>query len=87
MAAHHKSCCIGTDIDGRQMRGKNQVSIATNLKHYNLEEPWMASIVMDIKHHAWSSVKPIFDCIVCDPPYGVRAGAKVYYILNTSESM
>lgn len=80
MAAHRGSCCIGTDIDGRQMRGRNNVSIQTNLEHYNLQQSWIASMVMDIKHHAWRSGVPIFDVIICDPPYGVRAGAKVNFI-------
>ncbi|EEB09007.2 tRNA (guanine-N2-)-methyltransferase catalytic subunit Trm11 [Schizosaccharomyces japonicus yFS275] len=66
---------IGSDIDGRQMRGKNSVSIRENIAQYNLQSSFLDVFTSDITH---CPIRESFllDAIVCDPPYGVRAGAK-----------
>jgi len=86
MSAHFGAMCSGTDIDGRQMRGKgSDLGIASNLQQYGLAAQWLSSTVMDIKHNAWSRNRVLFDAITCDPPYGVRAGAKVRPLLRGIE--
>lgn len=77
---------IGTDIDMRVLRGefvayiKNRVNkdvktdIFENFKWYRLSVPEI--LVCDNSHHCWRTDSPIYDVILTDPPYGVRAGAK-----------
>jgi tRNA (guanine10-N2)-methyltransferase len=72
---------IGSDIDGRQMRGttKGKIeaghSLQTNLLQYGVEKYCLGGLIFDITQHPWRSCE-LFDSIICDPPYGVRAGAK-----------
>lgn len=65
-----------TGIEGLEKIQK--FDIRTNFHHYNLPLPDF--LAMDIsslqfnlqmKNHV--AVRPVFDAIVCDPPYGVRA--------------
>lgn len=77
---------IGTDIDIRVIKGefiayiKNKVSdsmgkdIFENFKHYKLPCPEI--LANDNSNHCWRTDRPLFDVILTDPPYGVRAGAK-----------
>ena len=65
---------IGSDIDGRQMRGRDN-SIYTNLERYNVEQQMLGALVSDFARNTWRSELK-FDAIITDPPYGVRAGAK-----------
>lgn len=44
--------------------------VFTNFKYYGLSEPDV--MAMDISALQFIG-KPLFDAIVCDPPYGVRA--------------
>ncbi|RKP03721.1 hypothetical protein CXG81DRAFT_9170, partial [Caulochytrium protostelioides] len=74
---------FGSDIDGRQMRGstgpEGHRSIRSNMEQYHLSPLLGDLLVCDMAHHAWrrSHVRAgIWDAIVTDPPYGVRAGAK-----------
>src|SRR5690606_17168053 len=54
-----------------------KTSIRSNAKQYNLENRVLDTLVFDICHHPWRKQKRgLFDAIVTDPPYGVRAGAK-----------
>ncbi|KAJ3396281.1 hypothetical protein HDU92_003538 [Lobulomyces angularis] len=101
--SHFGGYTLGTDIDGRQIRGKsaffvkeefkgegksekdilnkkkvyerNFKSIESNVEQYALKGRVLGNIVTDSFHHPWRKVE-FFDAIVCDPPYGVRAGAK-----------
>lgn len=79
-AAHFGAYAVGSDIDGRQMRGGRQDpngrgSLHTNIQQYGLQSRVLGGLVFDILQHPWrDGVR--FDGIVCDPPYGVRAGAK-----------
>ena len=72
---------IGSDIDGRQLRGttKGKVeaghSLHTNFYQYGVENCLLGGLVFDITQHPWRSCE-LFDAIICDPPYGIRAGAK-----------
>ena len=77
----------GSDLDIRVIKGhavgrktKNDVEgldkidkfdITTNFHHYKLPLPdfW----VQDVHAPMLRTDKPLFDAIVCDPPYGVRA--------------
>lgn len=78
---------VGTDIDIRVLRGefvayvRNQVEGCTgsdifqNFRHYGIPKPEV--VAMDNSHNCWrKSGGPLFDVILTDPPYGVRAGAK-----------
>jgi tRNA (guanine10-N2)-methyltransferase len=77
---------MGTDIDVRVLEGecvayiKNKVSedmtkdIFENFTHYKLPIPEV--FASDNSNHCWRTNRPIFDVILTDPPYGVRAGAK-----------
>lgn len=66
---------IGSDIDGRQIRGRDSVSIYTNLERYNVEQQMLGALVSDFARNTWRSALK-FDAIITDPPYGVRAGAR-----------
>ncbi|CAG8530924.1 1121_t:CDS:10 [Ambispora gerdemannii] len=66
---------LGSDIDGRQIRGQGNKSIKTNAQQYNVHGRVLDNLVFDICHHPWRE-NLWFDAIITDPPYGVRAGAK-----------
>jgi len=74
--SHYGAFTLGSDIDGRQIRGKGKTSIATNIEQYNMKKKVLGTIVSDMAHHPWRNNGELFDAIVTDPPYGVRAGAK-----------
>ncbi|KAF9263408.1 tRNA guanosine-2'-O-methyltransferase [Marasmius fiardii PR-910] len=66
----------GSDIDGRQMRGKGDVSgIVRAASQYGVAQRILDLCTFDITHNPWRCGE-LFDAIVTDPPYGVRAGAK-----------
>lgn len=67
---------IGSDIDGRQLRGKDGCSFKDNMKQYEVENLVLGGLIQDIKHHAFRDGFKV-DAIITDPPYGVRAGAKM----------
>ncbi|KAJ1662118.1 hypothetical protein IW140_000803 [Coemansia sp. RSA 1813] len=74
------ACSMGSDIDGRQIRGtagfrKGVNGIRANLDQYNLSDRVLDTAVFDICRNPWRN-GPLFDAIITDPPYGVRAGAK-----------
>lgn len=70
---------VASDIDGRMMRGKakvgQQVAVLNSAKQYGLEHHFLDFICADMSQHPWRA-SGLFDAIVADPPYGVRAGAK-----------
>ncbi|RKP07173.1 hypothetical protein THASP1DRAFT_17456 [Thamnocephalis sphaerospora] len=65
---------LGSDIDGRQIRGRDGRGVHTNVEQYALHGRVLDTMVFDVKNHPWRSCQ-IFDAIVT-APYGVRAGAK-----------
>ncbi|KAJ3229185.1 hypothetical protein HDU78_009186 [Chytriomyces hyalinus] len=75
-SSHFGAFTLGADIDGRQIRGKgNNKNIESNAVQYDLTNRILGTVVCDIAHHPWRETE-FWDAIVCDPPYGVRAGAK-----------
>jgi tRNA G10 N-methylase Trm11 len=73
---------LGTEIDARVLRGKLSRNAVTNFKQYGLSLP--EQVRMDATRHAFRYFKKgnntqldsgIFDSIVTDPPYGIRAGS------------
>ncbi|KAJ3269483.1 hypothetical protein HDV01_001367 [Terramyces sp. JEL0728] len=73
--SHFGAYTVGSDIDGRQIRGADGKDINSNLSQYNLEKYVLGTFVSDIAHHPWRNAEWL-DGIICDPPYGVRAGAR-----------
>ena len=87
---HFNAFVFGSDLDIRVIKGyavgrktKNALpgldkiekfDIMTNFNHYKLAHPdfW----VQDVHCPMVRTDRPLFDAIVCDPPYGVRAKTK-----------
>mmetsp|Transcript_3049 Transcript_3049/g.4505 ORF Transcript_3049/g.4505 Transcript_3049/m.4505 type:complete len:541 (+) Transcript_3049:115-1737(+) len=70
--------CIGTDIDIRVLRGRNEhENIRSNFAQFGLPRPELvrSDNAMYNRHYRRSAV-PLYDSIVTDPPYGIRAGAR-----------
>ena len=80
-ASHFGALCFGSDIDMRVLKGfsvgrsrkHTQADIFTNFKNYGLALPEILRI--DSSKPSWKQL-PVFDAIVCDPPYGVRARSR-----------
>jgi tRNA (guanine10-N2)-methyltransferase len=73
---HFGARCLGFDIDWRVLMGK-QYNMWSNVEQYNLD----SSLLIDLVRSDLSLSKNIkfrnsLDAIVCDPPYGIRAGAR-----------
>ncbi|KAH9985810.1 tRNA guanosine-2'-O-methyltransferase [Russula compacta] len=75
--AHFGAFVFGSDIDGRQMRGKEaqQPGIMRAAAQYGVRQRILDLCTFDITRNPWRC-GGLFDAIVTDPPYGVRAGAK-----------
>ena len=74
--AHFGAMTIGSDIDGRSIRGSSGKNINTSFAQYGLDGRWMDSFVSDLTHSPIRNAR-MLDGILCDPPYGVREGLKV----------
>lgn len=94
--AYFGGFAYGSDIDGRQIRGRDAFisgnqkpptkrktfgtnpkgNVYSNIEQYGVQNRVLDCFVGDLAHHPWRDRTPIFDAIVTDPPYGVRAGAK-----------
>ena len=74
--AHFGALTLGSDIDGRTIRGSPDCSHASNYKQYNLASNFLDNFVADLTNTPLR-IGPWLDCIVCDPPYGVREGPKI----------
>lgn len=77
-AAHFGAMTMGADIDIRAVRdGRGpDCNVWSNFKQYGLPLP-VALLRADNNLPPWrSGLKEIFDAIICDPPYGVRAGGR-----------
>ncbi|KIK67133.1 hypothetical protein GYMLUDRAFT_155754 [Collybiopsis luxurians FD-317 M1] len=67
---------MGSDIDGRQMRGKESTpGVFRAASQYGIAPRIVDICTFDVTNHPWRCGE-LFDAIVTDPPYGVRAGAK-----------
>ncbi|KAG7192577.1 uncharacterized protein KQ657_001677 [Scheffersomyces spartinae] len=68
---------LGSDIDIRILRGNGKDrDIRANFNQYNTLSQFVDVLTMDFTHSALRNDIGI-QCIVCDPPYGVREGLKV----------
>ncbi|XP_060175856.1 uncharacterized protein LOC132606399 [Lycium barbarum] len=77
-AAHYGAMTMGADIDIRVVRdGRGpDCNVWSNFKQYGLPMP-IGLLRADNNLPPWrSGLKEIFDAIICDPPYGVRAGGR-----------
>ncbi|KAG9151847.1 hypothetical protein Leryth_002115 [Lithospermum erythrorhizon] len=77
-AAHYGAMTMGADIDIRVVRdGRGpDCNVWSNFKQYGLPMP-ISLLRADNNLPPWrAGLKEIFDAIICDPPYGVRAGGR-----------
>lgn len=77
--AHFGAFVLGTDIDGRMIRGTGKGSehnMVDNFRYYKTESHFLDVMTMDFTHNSLRSNLPI-DTILCDPPYGIRESIKV----------
>ncbi|KAI9655373.1 MAG: hypothetical protein M1821_005520 [Bathelium mastoideum] len=74
--AHFGAMTIGSDIDGRSVRGKAGRHIVSNYHQYGLLNRYLDGLISDLTHCPLRQAR-LLDGIVCDPPYGVREGLKV----------
>ena len=88
--SYFKAQCFGCDLDVRVLRGysvgytrknendktpqKMQGNIFSNFDDYDFPRPQI--IRQDINKPAFRKKNFLFDAIVCDPPYGWRAGVR-----------
>eukprot|EP01114_Cavostelium_apophysatum_P019966 TRINITY_DN6577_c0_g1_i1.p1 TRINITY_DN6577_c0_g1~~TRINITY_DN6577_c0_g1_i1.p1 ORF type:complete len:478 (-),score=111.26 TRINITY_DN6577_c0_g1_i1:13-1446(-) len=74
--AHFGAVTIGGDIDPRVLRGVGKPGdVKSNFVQHGLINRFLGVIVCDSSRPIWREA-PIFDAIVADPPYGIRAGAR-----------
>lgn len=74
--AHFGAFTMGSDIDGRAVRGKKGLNILSNFQQYKLVDRYLDNFVADLTHSPLRTTR-FLDGIICDPPYGVREGLKV----------
>ncbi|XP_056159468.1 uncharacterized protein LOC115691419 isoform X2 [Syzygium oleosum] len=77
-AAHFGAMTLGADIDIRVVRdGRGpDCNVWSNFKQYGLPMP-IGLLRADNNLPPWRpGLKEVFDAIICDPPYGVRAGGR-----------
>lgn len=82
-AAHLGAVTVGADIDPRVVKiGKldkksgEQVNVWSNFEQYKLQKP-VGLLRADAARPPWrNDLEEVFDAIVCDPPYGFRAGGR-----------
>ncbi|KAL7473538.1 hypothetical protein ACHAXS_014017 [Conticribra weissflogii] len=76
-AALRGARAFGTDIDLRVLRGRSSTeNIVSNFKQYDLPPPELVRSDNSIYQRHFRKHLPLFDAIVTDPPYGIRAGAR-----------
>jgi len=84
--SHFNAFCIGSDLDMRVLRGEGigminkaladkytKCNMLTNFNEYKL--PYPDFFRMDITYPCLLPLE-IFDAVLCDPPYGIRAMAR-----------
>ncbi|KZO98892.1 RNA methylase [Calocera viscosa TUFC12733] len=75
-SAYFGANVFGSDIDGRQLRGKDKIpGILQSAEQYRVAGRITDCVVFDVTCNPWRCGE-LFDAIITDPPYGVRAGAK-----------
>ncbi|KAJ5929454.1 tRNA (guanine(10)-N2)-methyltransferase [Penicillium verhagenii] len=80
-AAHFGALTMGSDIDPRSFRGKDEerngeISILRNYKQYGTTSKYVDCFTSDLTNTPLRNA-PLLDGIICDPPYGVREGLRV----------
>ncbi|TGZ79722.1 tRNA guanosine-2'-O-methyltransferase [Ascodesmis nigricans] len=76
-ASHFGAMTLGSDIDGRQIRGKKPgKNVIGNFKQYGITSRYLDGFTADLTNTPLRSTR-FLDGIVSDPPYGVREGLKV----------
>jgi tRNA (guanine10-N2)-methyltransferase len=69
--------CVGTDIDVRVLRGKQGSNMFSNFAQYGLPAPEVVRCdASRYAAHFRHGPNGVYDGVVCDPPYGIRAGAR-----------
>jgi len=74
--AHFGAAVCGSDLDGRSIRGKGSRNVKGNFEQYGTSSHYLGGFVADVTNSPIREER-LLDCIVCDPPYGVREGLKV----------
>jgi tRNA (guanine10-N2)-methyltransferase len=74
--SHFGAVTLGSDIDGRSVRGTQGKDITTNFEQYGLSHLWLGGFISDLTNTPLRITR-FLDGIVCDPPYGVREGLRV----------
>lgn len=74
--SHFGAVTMGSDLDGRMVRGKSGRNIVTNFQQYGLLDRYLNSFISDLTYCPLREAR-ILDGVICDPPYGVREGLKV----------
>jgi tRNA (guanine10-N2)-methyltransferase len=68
---------VGSDIDIRVLRGKGPgQNIGSNFAQFGLPRPELLRTDNAIYRRHFRAHRPLYDAIVTDPPYGIRAGAR-----------
>jgi tRNA (guanine10-N2)-methyltransferase len=68
---HFGSHCIGTDLDYRVLKGKNDVHMWDNIEQYKFPTDLLVDLVRsDVAQLSTWNLRSQLDAIVCDPPYG-----------------
>ncbi|EGC29790.1 hypothetical protein DICPUDRAFT_51090 [Dictyostelium purpureum] len=75
VSSHFGAQTVGCDIDMKAMRKQEECNLETNFADYGLSSHLMGTVLCDNSCPPWRTI-PMFDSIITDPPYGVRAGAK-----------
>ncbi|SCV00787.1 LAMI_0G07294g1_1 [Lachancea mirantina] len=73
---HFGAMVLGSDIDGRMIRGKGSQTIKANFKKYGESLQFLDVLTMDFTHNSLRKNLTL-DTILCDPPYGIRESIKV----------
>ena len=74
--SHFGARTLGSDIDGRMVRGREGKDIRTNFRQYGLLDRYLDGFISDLTHSPLRKGRWL-DGIIGDPPYGVREGLKV----------
>ena len=74
--SHFGARTLGSDIDGRMVRGREGRDVRTNFRQYGLLDRYLDGFIADLTHCPLRRGRWL-DGIVGDPPYGVREGLKV----------
>ena len=67
---------MGSDIDGRVIRGSKARNIITSFAQYAIRPRWLDGFISDLTNTPLR-ISRCLDGIVCDPPYGIREAIKV----------